>query len=155
MRSINWFSSGKPTRTAIAVTCAQAFFLFGYDQGVFGGLITNSNFLDTFGRPAPGLLGIIVSIYNLGCLFGCALNFIWGERLGRRWAIMSAMLFVSLGAVIQASSYGVPQLMIGRFITGIGVGVDSSTVPMYQVELCRQEGRGRLVSMEVCIWSVR
>lgn len=118
MRSFTWFSPGRSTRTAIAITCGQAFFLFGYDQGVFGGLITNSNFLDTIGHPAPGLLGIIVSIYNLGCLFGCVLNFIWGERLGRRMAIMSAMVFIAVGAVIQASSYGVPQLMFGRFITG-------------------------------------
>lgn len=118
MKSFTWFSPGRATRTAIAITCGQAFFLFGYDQGVFGGLITNSNFLDTISHPAPGLLGIIVSIYNLGCLFGCVLNFIWGERLGRRMAIMSAMVFITIGAVIQASSYGVPELMFGRFITG-------------------------------------
>jgi MFS family permease len=118
MKTFNWFAAGGPTRTAIAITCGQAFFLFGYDQGVFGGLITNNNFLDTFGHPAPGLLGIIVSIYNLGCLMGCALNFMLGERLGRRIAIMGAMAFITVGAVIQASSYGVPQLMIGRTITG-------------------------------------
>ena len=118
MKSLTWFGPGRPTRTAIVITCGQAFFLFGYDQGVFGGLITNPNFLDTFGHPAPGLLGIIVSIYNLGCLMGCALNFVLGERLGRRWAIMGAMIFIVVGAVIQSSAYGVPQLMVGRVITG-------------------------------------
>lgn len=118
MKSFTWFAPGRSTRTAIAITCGQAFFLLGYDQGVFGGLITNSNFLDTIGHPAPGLLGIIVSIYNLGGLFGCVLNFILGERLGRRMAIMSAMVYITIGAVIQSSSCGVPQLMFGRSITG-------------------------------------
>jgi MFS family permease len=118
MRYLHWFGPGSPTRTAVAITCGQAFFLFGYDQGVFGGLITNKDFLDIFGHPRPGFMGIIVSIYNLGCLFGCILNFIAGDRLGRRKAIWSAMLFISIGAVIQCSSYSVVQLMIGRFITG-------------------------------------
>lgn len=119
MRYLHWFGPGKPTRTAIAITCGQAFFLFGYDQGVFGGLITNPDFLDTFGNPKASFMGIIVSIYNLGCLFGCILNFMFGERLGRRKAIWSAMAFISVGAVIQCTSYGVPQLMVGRFITGM------------------------------------
>ncbi|KIW18922.1 hypothetical protein PV08_03211 [Exophiala spinifera] len=149
MRYLEWFSPGRATRTAVAVTCGQAFFLFGYDQGVFGGLITNPDFLNIFGHPAPGLMGIIVSIYNLGCLFGCILNFFVADPIGRRKAILVAMFFISVGAVIQCSSYSRAQLMVGRFITGLGVGIDSSTVPMYQVELCKGDNRGRLVSTEV------
>lgn len=32
---------------------------FGYDQGVFGGLITNKDFLDIVDHPSEGLLGFI------------------------------------------------------------------------------------------------
>ena len=35
-------------------------------QGVFGGIVGNADWLDTFGHPGTGLEGIIVSIYNLG-----------------------------------------------------------------------------------------
>lgn len=38
--------------------------------------------------------------------------------------------------------------MIGRFITGIGTGIETSTVPMYQAELSRAHNRGRLVCSE-------
>lgn len=38
--------------------------------------------------------------------------------------------------------------MIARYITGIGTGIETSTVPMYQSELCEPEKRGRLVSSE-------
>jgi hypothetical protein len=38
--------------------------------------------------------------------------------------------------------------MIARFVTGIGTGIETSTVPMYQSELCEAERRGRLVSSE-------
>lgn len=41
--------------------------------------------------------------------------------------------------------------MVGRIITGVGVGIDTSTVPMYQAELCKREHRGRLVSSEVSL----
>lgn len=38
--------------------------------------------------------------------------------------------------------------MAARFITGIGTGIETSTVPMYQAELCRASQRGRLVCSE-------
>ena len=43
---------------------------------------------------------------------------------------------------------GVPHLMVARFITGIGTGIETSTVPMYQAELCEAHKRGRLVCSE-------
>lgn len=39
-------------------------------------------------------------------------------------------------------------MMIARYITGIGTGIETSTVPMYQSELCEADKRGRLVSSE-------
>jgi MFS family permease len=64
------------------------------------------------------------------------------------------MFFIALGAVIQDSAYSVPQLMVGRIITGFGVGIDTSTIPMYQSELCKREHRGRLVTAEVMFTAV-
>lgn len=75
--------------------------------GVFGGLVTNQDFLDTFNNPKPVELGFIVSTYNLGCIVGCALMFAVGAHFGRRHAIWAAMSFITVGAVIQASAYTV------------------------------------------------
>lgn len=63
--------------------------------------------------------------------------------------IWMAMAFIMVGASLQTSAYTLPHLIVGRIITGIGTGIDSSTVPMYQSELCEKEKRGRLVSWEV------
>lgn len=49
----------------------MAFTLFGYDQGVFGGILQNEDWLTQFGNPDDTKTGIIVSSYNLGCLLGC------------------------------------------------------------------------------------
>ena len=63
----------------------------GYDQGVFSGIIENENFLHAMGQPNDSLMGIIVSIYNLGCFSGCILNFVTGDLLGRRCSMWFAM----------------------------------------------------------------
>ncbi|KAH7177042.1 putative Myo-inositol transporter 1 [Dactylonectria macrodidyma] len=145
----SWFKPGFRTQLAITANCLQAFFLFGYDQGVFGGLISNPDFLDIVNHPSEGLLGFIVSSYNLGCLSGCALTFAIGGRLGRRPTLWLAMFTLTIGAILQTAAYGVPQMIVGRIVAGVGVGIDTATVPMYQAELCKSDVRGRLVTTEV------
>ena len=39
-------------------------------------------------------------------------------------------------------------MMVARYITGIGTGIETSTVPAYQSELCDASIRGRLVSSQ-------
>ena len=91
----------------------------------------------------------IVSPYCLGALLGCILNFFIGDTLGRRRIIRTATGFVIVGAILQTSACHLPHLVIGRVITGVDTGIDTSTVPMYQSKLCEEERRGRLVSWEV------
>jgi MFS family permease len=162
-----WFKPGRPLRRGIATVCLAAFLFFGYDQGVFGGILQMEDWLNQFNSPNDTNTGAIVSSYCLGALGGCILNFFTGDRLGRRKSMWLAMGFVLVGATLQASSYTVAHLVVGRVITGFGeimryvpprstqlmactgTGIDSSTVPTYQSELCRAEKRGRLVSWEV------
>lgn len=58
-----------------------------------------------------------------------SVNFIVGEKLGRRWTIWMAMAFVIAGTTLQISAYHVAHLVVGRIITGVGTGLKSSTVP--------------------------
>ncbi|ORY14326.1 general substrate transporter [Clohesyomyces aquaticus] len=143
------YGRGRPLRVAISTCCLAAFLFFGYDQGVFGGILQMPDWLEQFDHPNDTKTGIIVSSYCLGALAGCILNVFIGDYFGRRRMIWMAMIFVIVGATLQTSAYHLAHLIIGRIITGIGTGIDSSTVPMYQSELCEKEVRGRLVSWEV------
>lgn len=58
------------------------------------------------------------------------------------------MTIMQIGAILQTTAFTVPHLMIARYVTGIGTGIETSTVPMYQSELCEASKRGRLVSSE-------
>ncbi|KAF4914924.1 Sugar transporter STL1 [Colletotrichum viniferum] len=135
---------GKGLQMGVTICCLIAFVLFGYDQGVFGGILQMEDWLDQFNHPSDSETGIIVSCYNLGCLVGCVLNFIFGETLGRRKTIWTAMALVIIGATLQASAFTVPHLVIGRLVTGLGTGMKTSTVPMYQSELCDRKYRAVL-----------
>ncbi|KAK6212684.1 hypothetical protein LQW54_004951 [Pestalotiopsis sp. IQ-011] len=59
------------------------------------------------------------------------------------------MSIVTIGAILQTTAFTVPGLVVGRIVTGVGTGLKTSTVPMYQSELCEAKSRGRLVSAEV------
>ncbi|KAL4765583.1 putative MFS sugar transporter [Aspergillus foveolatus] len=148
MVQVNMFGRGRSLQAAIWTACGMAFILFGYDQGVFSGIVENENFLDHMSHPNDSLMGIIVSIYNLGCFTGCVVNFLVADKLGRRRAMWFAMLWVIVGATLQASAFSVPHMMVGRFVTGIGTGIETSTVPMWQAELCEASKRGKLVCSE-------
>ncbi|KAG8628089.1 hypothetical protein KVT40_003962 [Elsinoe batatas] len=154
MKHLNIFGRGRSLRIAITVCCQLAFVLFGYDQGVLSGIVGNDNFRATFNEPSPGLEGIIVSIYNLGAFSGCVLSFFIGDILGRRKTMWFAMLWIIIGAILQTTAGAstrtgsVAHMLVARYITGIGTGLETSTVPMYQSELCEASKRGRLVSSE-------
>jgi MFS family permease len=92
------------------------------NSGVFGNVIISENFLDTFGRPSANMQGVMTSIYNIGCFIG-AMSTIWtGDILGRPRQILLGSTVIAVGAVIQTASYGVPQMMVGRIVAGLGTG---------------------------------
>jgi MFS family permease len=128
MRS--WFGRGRKLQRAITSCCLCAFILYGYDQGVFGGILENTDWLAQFGYPGDTLTGIITASYNLGCLLGCFASFFIGEPLGRRCTIWFAMVWVIIGATLQATAFTRAHLIIGRIVTGFGTGLKTSTVPM-------------------------
>ncbi|RDW77152.1 hypothetical protein BP6252_05205 [Coleophoma cylindrospora] len=113
------------------------------------GLIGADNqFGNDFNNPDARLQGIIVSIYDIGCAVGCLFTFFFGERFGRRNMILAGGTTMIIGTILLGSSTTLAQLLVGRIVTGVGNGFNSSTIPMYQSELCRPANRGILLSMQ-------
>jgi len=113
---------GEPLVWAITLSSASCYLLFGYDQGVLGGLVTEPSFLSAIGNPSAGYLGTIVALYNIGCLVGCMISAAYGNVFGRKKSIFWGCVIMVVGAVIQAATYGAPQLIVGRLISGVGNG---------------------------------
>jgi MFS family permease len=146
--------------------------LFGYDQGVMSGLLTGTAFTTQFpeigelraelhlrlttdttstGTGSASLQGTVVAIYEIGCLFGSIFTFFMGERFGRRRTIMLGCSVLIVGATLQTTSYGIPQMIVGRIVTGLGNGINTSTVPVWHSETTQAEDRGRALAIELAI----
>jgi sugar porter (SP) family MFS transporter len=149
--------NGTRLQVAIGVLAGMDFLLFGYDQGVTGGLLTLQSFtkyfptIDTTNDDSSAQStrqGITVAAYNLGCFAG-SIPTIWlGNMLGRRKAIFLGSFIMVIGAILQCTSYELAQLVVGRLVTGFGNGINTSTVPTWQSECCKSHRRGQMVMIE-------
>jgi len=107
----------------------------------------------------------IVSILSAGTFFGALLAAPLGDKLGRRLSLMIAVGIFSFGVLLQTIAVQIPMLMSGRydrrfpqpsrhtdpdmilfrFFAGLGVGIISVLVPLYQSEMAPKWIRGTLV----------
>ncbi|KIW47827.1 uncharacterized protein PV06_00487 [Exophiala oligosperma] len=138
----------------ISVACATDMTLFGYDQGVFGGVIVTPDFLKVHnlgGDSKTSLLGTVVAIYDVGCFFG-AVTAVWlGEKLGRRKSVLVGTTIMSIGAILQIASFSTAQMIVGRIVAGIGNGINTATAPVWQTETSAIKWRGKLVVIELIL----
>lgn len=133
---------------------ANTRFLF-QQQGVMAGIISSDSFVADFPEVKDDSTwqGFVTSIYAVGCFFGALFILTFGDKLGRRKSIFLGATVMIIGVIIQIASvppnYGATaQFIIGRFITGIGNGINTSTVPTYQAECCPAHNRGKLICIE-------
>ncbi|KAI0440504.1 hexose carrier protein [Xylaria telfairii] len=138
----------------ITVACATDMSLFGYDQGVFSGVVITQDYLDVHNLDGPGktnIRSIVTSIYTIGCFFGALLAFSIGENLGRRKTIVIGAIIMTVGAILQTTSFTVPHMIVGRIVTGVGNGINTATAPVWQTETSKVHNRGQLVLFEMCM----
>lgn len=91
---------------------------------------------------------MIVSLYALGAFFGSIVAIFIGDRLGRRRTIIIGQILLVVGYAIQSSAFALSQLIVGRILTGLGIGMCSATVPIYQSECSDSAHRGAFVVLE-------
>ncbi|EED17721.1 MFS monosaccharide transporter, putative [Talaromyces stipitatus ATCC 10500] len=133
--------------------------------GVMGGLLTLDSFISQFPdldtssdayramsssqqMHRSNIQGAAVSAYNVGCFVGSILCIFIGDRLGRRKTIFLGSSIMVIGATLQCTAFSLAHFIVGRIITGIGNGLNTSTVPTWQSECSKAHRRGQLVMVE-------
>lgn len=111
------------------------------------------------GKESP-LVGIIVSVYYLGCAIGAVLASSLADKKGRKPSIFACLATTSFGNLLMfipgltmngSSPWkgGALGCMIaGRVIMGLGVGGIDATIPVYSSELSSDGARGRALAQE-------
>lgn len=145
--------TGKALEIGVCATASAGFLLFGYDQGVMSGIITEPGFLAVFPKmnsnyKKGAIQALVVAIYEIGCLLGSSFIIGYGDKLGRRRAVLVGALIMLVGTAIQASSTTLAQLIVGRIVTGAGNGMNTSSIPVWQSEMAPPKIRGFLVLFE-------
>ena len=150
-----WGVAGKKLQLLVTVVATTDFLLFGYDQGVMSGIISAPAFTSAFPEVQGDSTyeGFVVAIYAVGCFLGAVFILTFGDHLGRRNSIFLGATIMIIGVIIQITCVPVgggatAQLIIGRCITGIGNGINTSTIPTYQAECSRSHNRGLLICIE-------
>ncbi|NHD16989.1 MULTISPECIES: sugar porter family MFS transporter [unclassified Actinopolyspora] len=129
-----------------ATICAIGALLFGYDTRVISGAllylkgplgIADNEFLQ----------GLVTSGILVGAMVGALTSGSLAARLGRRMMTLIAACVFALGSLWAAFSPDVANLVLARFVIGIGVGLASVIVPMYIAEISPTRIRGTLTSL--------
>ena len=114
------------TRSGLFATTTASFFGF---KGI-GAFIAV-----TFG-------GLFIGTFGLGFL---------PDRYGRRAVFTISLLWYSIGSAIMALQSTTEGVLLWRFITGIGVGIEIVTIDVYITELVPQHMRGRAMAFNQAV----
>ncbi|KAK3124449.1 hypothetical protein QOZ80_7BG0586680 [Eleusine coracana subsp. coracana] len=141
--SLSWRN---PYVLRLAFSAGIGGLLFGYDTGVISGALLYIR--DDFRAVDRNtwLQELIVSMAVAGAILGAAVGGWTTDRFGRRASILVADALFFAGAVIMASAPAPAQLVAGRAMVGLGVGMASMTAPLYISEASPARVRGALVS---------
>lgn len=142
---------GNRLHTAVAGMCGVGFLLFGYDQGVMSSLLTLGAFKDTFevyrtGKPI--VQSFIIAIYEIGCMFGALSTLYLGDKFGRVRLVFAGAFIMLVGGILQTCAFTVAHLIVARIVSGVGNGLITSTVPVWQAEIAKPEKRGKLIALQ-------
>lgn len=139
---------GKKLIYFLSIFVSLGVFLFGYDQGVMSGLITGPYFKDYFNQPSRAEIGTMVAILEIGALIASLVTGRIGDVIGRKKTILYGALIFVLGGATQTFATGMPMMMLGRIVAGLGVGALTTIVPVYQSEISPPHNRGKLACIE-------
>ncbi|KAL3960236.1 hypothetical protein ACCO45_005353 [Purpureocillium lilacinum] len=123
--------TGKALLYFTSIFVSLGVFLFGYDQGVMSGIITDH--------------GRYPRDWCLHLLTGGGPS--WRRHYRRRTILYGSCIFF-VGGALQTLATSMTMMMVGRIIAGLGVGMLSTIVPVYQSEISPPHNRGKLACIE-------
>ncbi|OAA56554.1 General substrate transporter [Niveomyces insectorum RCEF 264] len=136
---------------AFCLFFALGSFVWGYEVGILSSVLVHPGFIEQLHHPDAAHKGIITAIYYLGTW----LSYIFLSRpasdyLGRRYASLIGTFVACFGTALEAGATGrgaYAMVIAGRIISGMGIAVVSTGVPLYQSEISPAKQRGKFVVM--------
>lgn len=113
----------------VSITAGIGGFLFGYDTGIISAILVYLG--NDLGKPVNSSeKELITSITSGGAFIGAVAAGLCADRYGRKMGIYNGCILFVIGAIIQAVSYSIVQMTVGRAVVGLGVGSAAMIVPV-------------------------
>jgi MFS family permease len=90
----------------------------------------------------------MVAILEVGAFISSLVVGRLGDIIGRRKTILYGSMIFFVGGAFQSFATGMPMMLLGRIVAGVGVGMLSTIVPVYQSEISPAHNRGKLACIE-------
>jgi sugar porter (SP) family MFS transporter len=119
-------------------------FLFGYFTSIISGALI---FLQEEFSLTTWQDELAVGIILIGALFGALLAGTMADFFGRKITIIVTTVLFILGTALIIGTHSFDIFLLGRFITGIAVGIISLTAPLYLAEIAPSHRRGAFVAV--------
>jgi sugar porter (SP) family MFS transporter len=129
----------------ISIVAAVGGFLFGFDTAVINGAVDAIQAQFSLG---PALTGFAVSCALIGSALGAWYAGRAADHLGRVRAMLIAAALFAISAIGSGLAFAVWDLILWRFVGGVGVGMASVIAPAYIAEIAPSHIRGRLGSLQ-------
>ena len=127
--------------------------LFGYDLGLVGGVLAAINgtgdSLHPYPRDTMVLSVVAQELVVGGCKAGAAIGALacmWLLRCGHHACFVLSGVAFSVGPILMATARTWPVIVIGRVVTGVGVGASAVASPAYLGEVAPAAKRGAIVA---------
>lgn len=115
----------------------------GYDMGVN---TSASKSLQRSMKLSDVQLEMFIGSLAIFSMLGAMVNSPINDRFGRRGGFLASNVFCILGMGTDAIAKNYTQLMLGKLLVGMGVGIGMATNPLYIAELAPVEYRGYFVT---------
>ena len=136
----DWNDVGPSLIPSIVTACLGAF-LFGFHSAVINAPL--ADIAEDLGFGGDNFAkGAVVSIMVVGGFVGGLGIGPFADKEGRRAALVATTIPLALGTLVCGSANSLWTMMLGRFITGAGVGASTQIVPVYLSEVSPPGLRG-------------
>ncbi|KAF9892087.1 hypothetical protein FE257_002493 [Aspergillus nanangensis] len=134
-----------------------------YSLAVLGGIIGQPSFYTSLNLAPEGepgydrtaqLLGAFNGIQSAGACVGTVYNSWSANALSRKRTIQIGAVVTIVAAALCGASVNVGMFIFARFVSGLGLGILGTCIPIYQSEIAPPELRGLMVSMHGVMFGV-
>lgn len=126
----------------VLIVASAGGLLFGYHFAIISGALS---FIKAAFHLSAWSEGFVVSILLLGGLAGALSAGSIADKWGRKKVMLITGVIFIIGSLILTTADSYYAMLLGRFITGMSVGLTSVVTPLYLAEIAPPHYRGRFV----------